>query len=121
MSFELLGKPFDINVSRKTLRIDLFDSRREDVIDVVISQQRGVFGQVARVVLEIFTWSKMRWIHKNRNYNDVTHPPRFAHETQVSFVQRAHRRNQSHSLILFTANFARDGTHALTTVDDLHS
>jgi hypothetical protein len=36
-------------------------------------------------------------------------------------MKRAHRRHQAYSFILFTADFARDGTHALAAIDDLHS
>jgi hypothetical protein len=36
-------------------------------------------------------------------------------------MERTHRRHQAHSPILFTADFARDGTHALAAIDDLHS
>src|ERR1044071_8041136 len=38
-AFELLRQTFNIHVSRKTFRIDLFNRRREDVVDVVVSQQ----------------------------------------------------------------------------------
>src|SRR6185503_5803488 len=66
-------------------------------------------------------WSKLRRIHKHGDHYDVAHSSRFAHETQVSFVQRAHRGNEADGFVLFTADFARDGSHALTAVDDLHS
>jgi hypothetical protein len=36
-------------------------------------------------------------------------------------MERAHRWHESDSLILFTADFARDGTHALAAIDYLHS
>jgi hypothetical protein len=39
----------------------------------------------------------------------------------VPFVQRTHRGNESNGAVLFTADFARDGTHALTAIDDLHN
>jgi hypothetical protein len=39
----------------------------------------------------------------------------------MALVQSTHRRHQADSSILFTADFARDGTHALAAIDDLHS
>src|SRR5215213_2408253 len=39
----------------------------------------------------------------------------------MALVQCSHRRNKTNSPVLLTADFARDGTHALTAVDDLHS
>jgi hypothetical protein len=36
-------------------------------------------------------------------------------------MERAHRRHQPDGSILLAANFARDGTHALTAIDDLHN
>jgi hypothetical protein len=38
----------------------------------------------------------------------------------MALVERAHRWHQSDSPILFTANFARNGTHALAAIDDFH-
>jgi hypothetical protein len=35
-------------------------------------------------------------------------------------MKRAHRGHQPNSPILLSANFARDGTHALATVDYFH-
>jgi len=39
----------------------------------------------------------------------------------MAFVQRAHCGHESNRSILFTAQFARDGTHALAAADDFHS
>ena len=78
------------------------------------------FGQVTWVMFEVLAWAKLRRIHENRHHHHVAHSSRFTNQTQVSFVKSAHRRNQSHSLILFTTDFARDGTHALTAIDDFH-
>jgi hypothetical protein len=36
-------------------------------------------------------------------------------------MQCTHRRHETNSAVLLTTDFARDGTHALTAVDDLHS
>jgi hypothetical protein len=71
-------------------------------------------------MFEIFTWAKLRRINEHRNNYHVAHSSRFTNETQVTIMQRTHRRNETNSAILFTANFARDGTHALTAVYDLH-
>ena len=120
-AFELLGKTLDVDVRRKPAWINLFNCRREDVIDIVIGQQRGVFGQIARVALEVLTWAKLSRIHKHRDHHYVAHPSRFADEAQVSIVQGAHRGNEADGFVLFTADFARDGSHALTAVNDLHS
>ena len=38
----------------------------------------------------------------------------------MPLMQCAHRGNQTDSPILFATDFARDGTHALAAVDDLH-
>jgi hypothetical protein len=38
----------------------------------------------------------------------------------VSFVQRAHGRHESDGSIFLAAEFARDGHHALATVNDFH-
>jgi hypothetical protein len=36
-------------------------------------------------------------------------------------MEGPHRWHQANASILIPANFARDGTHALTAIDDLHS
>jgi hypothetical protein len=72
-------------------------------------------------VFVIFAGPKLRGVYKNRHYNYVTHPARFTHETEVTFMQRAHRRYQPDGSILLAANLARDRTHALTAIYDLHS
>src|ERR1044072_4030033 len=38
----------------------------------------------------------------------------------MTFMKRTHRRHQADGPVLLAANFARDGTHALTTIDNLH-
>jgi hypothetical protein len=38
----------------------------------------------------------------------------------MPFMKRSHCRNQPDGSILFAANFARDRTHALAAIDDLH-
>ena len=43
-AFELLGKTFNSHIRRKALRINLFNRRCKNVIDVVIGQQRGIFS-----------------------------------------------------------------------------
>jgi hypothetical protein len=39
----------------------------------------------------------------------------------MPFMERSHGWHQPNGFILVAANFARDGTHALTAIDDLHS
>jgi hypothetical protein len=39
----------------------------------------------------------------------------------MAVVQRAHCRHQANGTVLFAADFARDGTHALAAVDNLHT
>src|SRR4030095_174683 len=101
--------------------INLFNRRRKDVIDVVVGEQGSVFCQVAWITFEVFTWTKLGRVYKHRDHDHVAHSSIFTNQPQVSFVQCSHRWHETDSPVLLAADFARDGTHALTAIDDLHS
>ncbi len=119
-AFKFVGRAFDHDVSRKARRINLFHGRRKNIIDIVFGQQRGIARQIARVSIEIFRRTELGRIYKDRNHDNVTHRAGFVDQTEVAFMQRAHRRDKADGPVLLAAQFAGDGHHALAAVDDFH-
>ena len=107
-------------MSREVDRIDFAHAGRENIIDVIVSQQRGVSSKVTRILVEVFLRTKLFRIYEDRDNDNVADCPRLAHESQMSFVKSAHRRNKTDPAIVFAANLPRDRHHAFATIDDFH-
>jgi hypothetical protein len=119
-AFELLGEAFDFDVGGKVFRVNFFGRRGEDVVHVVIGESHRVFRQIARVAREVFLRPELFGVDEDRDDHDIAHAPRLAHEAQVAFMQRAHRRHQPDSFIQLASHLARHRVHALTAIDDFH-
>src|SRR6185295_14066085 len=115
-AFKLFRESINRHISRETPGIHLFNRGSENVVYVVISQKSCVFGQIPGITFVVLSWSELCRINENGNNDNITHPAGFAHQTQMALVQCAHGGNQPNGSILLAANFARDGTHALTAV-----
>src|SRR5437867_1776084 len=119
-AFKTFRQSFYRHISRKVDRIDFAYTGRKYIIDVILSKQRRVTSQIARIFVEVFLRSKLDRINKNRNNDYVADRARFTHETQMSFVKSAHRRHKTNPAMVLAANLPRDGHHAFATVDNLH-
>jgi hypothetical protein len=94
--------PATETVVAKPWRIDLLDRRRPQQVDPFRREQPRVLGQLARVGGEVLVGAELRRVDEDRDRHRARLLARFAHQRQVSFVQRAHRRDQRESRPLRT-------------------
>src|SRR5262249_24605180 len=87
-------EPTDLDRAFTAVRIDLSDGRVEHDVDRFFLQKAAVALEVARIALQILARAELRRIDEYRDDHAVAALFRFAHETEVSFVQRAHRRHE---------------------------
>ncbi len=90
--------------------------RRENIIHVFAGQQCGVAFKSRGYVREILSRSKLRRINKDRDHQRIALRARFAHQTEMALVQRAHRRHKADAAVR-ALNFTRDRDHALRDFD----
>src|SRR5204862_6853605 len=65
LAFERLRESADIHIGGKILWIHFFGRGGKNIINVVVGQDRRVFGQIARVVFVVFSGPKLRRVYKN--------------------------------------------------------
>jgi len=103
----------------KAIGVHFGNARRPQQIDTGVAQGLAVLRQLARIGGQILVDAELQRIDENRHHHAVCARARLAHQRQMAFVQRTHRRDQregfspafEHSHGFAQLRAGRDGLH----------
>src|SRR5712692_1576979 len=94
-SLERLGHAADMDARARAARIHDLGRGMVDRVHVGLGKQSRIAVQVARIALEVLTWSELNWVDEGAGDDDVVLPSRGAGQAQVAGVQGAHRGHEA--------------------------
>ena len=89
-SIKSVADALDVDKRRSAVGIHHFCSRSEDDIDALGLEHLAILFQSARIAAEILIGAELRWVHEDRDDNDVATLARCLHQGTMAGMQRAH-------------------------------
>src|SRR5438874_11608097 len=83
---------------RRVFRIHVLPGRREEKIHSSLRRELRIIVEGARVAVEIFARTELQRIDKDAHDHDISYALRFVDQSEMTFVQRSHRGDESNAL-----------------------
>jgi hypothetical protein len=89
-----------------TCRVNIFHPRVEKNINRFRLEQSPIAAEISWIGREVFSWSELRRINKNRDNDPISSRLGVTHEAQVALMKGAHSRHKNNTAALPPLGFA---------------